>query len=287
LANNVGGLVELLASPTAKDAPATKAQAALWLLSYVNAGEARRDEAFKAGAVDACARAAAGADEPAAAAALSLLAAFARGPPQHREAVAGARPAPLATLHGALAGGGSSCAAAAAGAPRGVQLGCNPVPHVHKQSGASSHEMKARAPPLSAARKQSPFNAALATADLLLALAEAPETRPRVHRAALSWDLQPLLAALDITQKLPLMGGRAAAASSAAAIDLLAAGPAAPASGEAGGGGEASPADAAAAEALQRALVAAGGLAALVQVRRLAGGAARAHQQPVVSSQGA
>jgi hypothetical protein len=123
LANNVPQLLEVLAAGALhpRDAPpplATKAQAALWLSSLAGSDAARRDEAFKAGAIELCARLAstASADAAVAAAALSVLAAVCRGSPQAREAVLAARPPVLASAHAALSGTHSSCAAGAAGA---------------------------------------------------------------------------------------------------------------------------------------------------------------------------
>jgi hypothetical protein len=148
LANSLPGLLEVLGAPpgpAAKDAPkdggrrppATRAQAALWLAAYAAAGEGARDEAFKAGAAELCARLAVAAPaagaptqaDPACArgdsaavvaAALRVLAGFAAGPPQMREAVLASRPPALGSVAAALAGGHSSCVAAAAGG-RGVQ----------------------------------------------------------------------------------------------------------------------------------------------------------------------
>jgi len=121
LANNVPLLVELLLLPPSKEGPlATRAQAALWLAAYVGlSSPSRRDEAFKAGVAELAAKlaGASSSEDAVVAAALTLLAAIARGPLQYREAVMGARPSVLVTVQNLIASTGrSSCTAAAVGA---------------------------------------------------------------------------------------------------------------------------------------------------------------------------
>lgn len=209
LAHSAAKLVELLAAPDSNrgasagskaaehgKSSASKQTAALWLWQLVSTSPDAREEAFKAGAVEVCAKLIGGHGSSSASSAASTH--------NHSRSSAGSADAHQALLAYSLAT--LTQLAAPSSAVREALMTARPL----VLPALLSHLAEASSTSLIAA-----------AIGLLAVLAGCPDTHSRVKKLLASWDKAPLVAALTSEHSLPLVGGRHAAADAAAVLQAV------------------------------------------------------------------
>lgn len=206
LAHSASKLLEVLAAPeraahsasskTGEKPLASKPSAALWLCQLLGSSSDASEEAFKAGAVEICAKLTTthSSDHAILASLLGALTHMASPSAgaiasQVREAFMTVRPAVVPALLGQLEQFSVSSSISSS----------NPTVQAHHSSTSS----------------------VAAALGLLAVLASSPDTRLRVTKLMAGWTMKPLVAALISQKALPLEGGRHAVTNAAAILETI------------------------------------------------------------------